>query len=460
MFRTPTTRILGGTVVTETGLVRTDLLIEGEKIACWGDLSAARADRDVDARGLLVLPGAVDPHVHFNDEFMGTVSVHDYETGTLAAAHGGVTTVIDFSNQRPGEPLLETVARKKDEARGRAFIDWGVHPVITSPSEAVLEEIPRIIEAGAPTIKCYMTYRSEGLMVEDRDLEAILRRIGRSNGMLLLHAEDNEIIEKNVAGMIRDHRTSPIYHARSRPPEAEERAIRRAVALARSGQGRIFIVHLASDRGLDLVAAARREGLGVFAETCTHYLVFAEEQLLREDGIKWICSPPLREVSIQEALWRGLADGRISLVSSDDAAYSWKAKLLGRERFDLCPNGIPGVEARLAVLYSEGVARGRISLPRLVELVATAPAELFGLGDRKGRLRPGYDADIVIFNPGKAWTMGRETLHMAADWSAYEDLAVTGKIETVFSRGECVIDGGRCPAEKGRGRFLERRLRR
>jgi dihydropyrimidinase len=232
------------------------------------------------------------------------------------------------------------------------------------------------------------------------------------------------------------------------------------VALARSGQGRIFIVHLASDRGLDLVAAARREGLGVFAETCTHYLVFAEEQLLREDGIKWICSPPLREVSIQEALWRGLADGRISLVSSDDAAYSWKAKLLGRERFDLCPNGIPGVEARLAVLYSEGVARGRISLPRLVELVATAPAELFGLGDRKGRLRPGYDADIVIFNPGKAWTMGRETLHMAADWSAYEDLAVTGKIETVFSRGECVIDGGRCPAEKGRGRFLERRLRR
>ena len=460
MFRTPTTRILGGTVVTETGLVRTDLLIEGEKIACWGDLSAARADRDVDARGLLVLPGAVDPHVHFNDEFMGTVSVHDYETGTLAAAHGGVTTVIDFSNQRPGEPLLETVARKKDEARGRAFIDWGVHPVITSPSEAVLEEIPRIIEAGAPTIKCYMTYRSEGLMVEDRDLEAILRRIGRSNGMLLLHAEDNEINEKNVAGMIRDHRTSPINHARSRPPEAEERAIRRAVALARSGQGRIFIVHLASDRGLDLVAAARREGLGVFAETCTHYLVFAEEQLLREDGIKWICSPPLREVSIQEALWRGLADGRISLVSSDDAAYSWKAKLLGRERFDLCPNGIPGVEARLAVLYSEGVARGRISLPRLVELVATAPAELFGLGDRKGRLRPGYDADIVIFNPGKAWTMGRETLHMAADWSAYEDLAVTGKIETVFSRGECVIDGGRCPAEKGRGRFLERRLRR
>jgi dihydropyrimidinase len=193
-------------------------------------------------------------------------------------------------------------------------------------------------------------------------------------------------------------------------------------------------------------------------ETCTHYLVFTEAWLEREDGIKWICSPPLRDASIQEALWRGVADGRISLVSSDDAAYSWKAKLLGRERFDLCPNGIPGVEARLAVLYSEGVAKGRIPLPRLVELVAAAPADLFGLGDRKGRLRPGYDADIVLFDPRKEWIMGRESMHMAADWSAYEGLAVTGTIEKVFSRGECVIDGGRRLADKGRGRFLERRL--
>jgi dihydropyrimidinase len=458
MPRPRTIRILNGTLVTETGTERTDLLVEGERVARWGDLSAAAADATYDARGLLVLPGAVDPHVHFNDEFMGTVSVHDYARGTLAAAHGGVTTVIDFSNQTPGGSLLETLVRKTEEARGRALVDWGVHPVITSPSPAVLDEIPRLVEAGAPTIKCYMTYRSEGLMVGDPDLEAIARRLARAGGMLMLHAEDNDLVESGIAGMIGSGRVAPAHHAQARPPEAEERAVRRAVAVARASGGRVFIVHLASDRALAVVAAARREGLRVFAETCTHYLAFTESMLEREDGLKWICSPPLRSPAIREELWRGLADGRIALVSSDDAAYSWEAKLWGRERFDLCPNGIPGVEVRLPVLHSKGVVRGRISLPRFVELVAAAPADLFGLGDRKGRLRPGYDADIVLFDPCREWVLGRDTLHMAADWSAYEGLAVTGSVETVFSRGECVIDRGRCVAEAGRGRFLERRL--
>jgi len=458
MSRQKTTLIKNGMVVTDNDTTRTDILIQGEKIVQWGDFSTLKADAEVDAHGLLVLPGAVDTHVHFNDEFMGTVSVHDYYTGTLAAAFGGVTSIVDFSNQHGREPLINTVLRKKEEARNKALIDWGVHPVITTPSDTVLKDIPRIVAAGAPTVKCYMTYRREGLMVTDSDLESISREIARSNGMLLVHAEDNDIIEKNISALIQNNQTSPLYHARSRPPAAEENAIRRIINIARTCKCRIFIVHLAADKGLDMVAAARREGVDIFAETCTHYLVFTEDALLREDGVKWICSPPLRSKAIQDTLWQGLNDGRIAMVSSDDAAYSWEAKLLGKERFDRCPNGIPGVEVRLPLLYSEGVAKGRISLQRLVELVSTAPAKLFGMAGQKGSLLPGFDADIVLFDPQKQWIMRRETLHMATDWSAYENIPVTGKIEQVFSRGECIIDGDHCLAERGRGRFIMRKL--
>jgi len=421
-------------------------------------LSNKKADFEVNAEGLLVLPGAVDTHVHFNDEFMNTVSVHDYYTGTLAAAFGGVTSIIDFSNQSIGESLKNTIYKKKEEANGKAIIDWGVHPVITQPSAETLDEIPYIIEAGAPTIKCYMTYRSEGLMIEDSDLKIILKRIHDANGMLMLHAEDNNIIEKNIHTMIRSGKTSPIYHSKSRPPEAENNAIRRAINIARDTGGRLFIVHMSTDKGMEMVASAKAEGLDVFAETCTHYLVFTEKMLTREDGIKWICSPPLRDQSIQNQLWEGLKDGRISMVTSDDAAFSWKAKLFGEKRFDQCPNGIPGIGARFSVLFSEGVAKGRISLAKFVELISTAPANLFGLGKKKGYLASGYDADIVLFDPKREWKMNQQTLHMAADWSAYENMDITGKIMKVFSRGKLIIDGDRCLAEKGRGRYLHRTL--
>ena len=444
-------------MVSDGTVSRQDILIQNEKIEKLGDLSNEAAEIDIDAEGLLVLPGAVDTHVHFNDEFMNTVSVHDYYTGTLAAAFGGVTSIIDFSNQAAGESLVNTIERKKEEAEGKALIDWGVHPVITQPSEETLNEIPAIVKAGAPTVKCYMTYRSEGLMIEDPDLREILKRLHDANGMLMVHAEDNDIIEKNVPEMVRSGKTDSIYHAVSKPPEVESNAIERAIAIARETGGRLFIVHMSTDKGIEMVAAAQSEGLDVLAETCTHYLVFTEEMLKRDDGIKWMCSPPLRNRSIQDALWKGLQDGYISMVTSDDAAYSWEAKLLGKDRFDRCPNGIPGVEARFSVLYSEGVTKGRISLPGFIELVSTAPADLFGMGKQKGRLAPGYDADIVLFDPEKKWRMNQDTLHMASDWSAY-DMDITGKIMKVFSRGELIVDGERCLAEKGRGRYLHRVL--
>jgi len=450
--------IRGGTVVSGKTVSKQDVLIQDERIAALGNLTDHKADLEIDASGLLVLPGAVDTHVHFNDSFMNTVSVHDFYTGTLAAAYGGVTSIIDFANQAPGDTLIQTLKNKKNEAEGKTLVDWGVHPVITQPKPEVFDEIPLVVKQGAPTIKCYMTYREEGLMVEEAGLKQILERLGYAEGMLLVHAEDNEIIEQNVPRMINSGNTKPIFHAKSRPPEAENKAIRRCIQLVRETGSRLFIVHMASDKGVELINKAREENLDVFAETCTHYLIFTEEKLEREDGIKWICSPPLRSKTIQDRLWSGIQDGSISMVTSDDAAYSWEAKLYGAKRFDKCPNGIPGIEPRLSLLYSEGVAKGRLTLSHLVELVSTTPAKLFGLSPQKGSLTPGSDADIVLFNPNTKWTMNQKTLHMAADWSAYEDIEITGKIVKVFSRGELIIDGEQCLAKKGRGRYLHRKL--
>jgi dihydropyrimidinase len=478
--------IRGGRTVKGDALVRQDLLIQAEKISAVGGPGTldrpspppgsprhsqnavgleepGRVDSDqpetvIDATGLLVLPGGVDTHVHFNDVFMGTVSVHDYWTGTRAAAFGGTTTVIDFSNQLPEGSLKKTLQDKVEEAEGKALVDWGVHPVITRPDQETLAEIPDVVEAGAPTIKCYMTYREDGLLVEDPDLVRIARCLADSGGMLMLHAEANDAIEANVPRLVAEGKTTPIFHARSKPPEVETEAIRRVIEMAREAGGRFFIVHLASGSGLDLITEAAGQGLDILAETCTHYLIFSEEMLERQDGIKWICSPPFRNRAVQETLWDGVADGRVRMVTSDDAAYSWEAKLYGKDRFDLCPNGMPGIEPRFQILFSEGVAKGRISLPRFVEIVSAAPARIFGLAPRKGSLQVGADADIVLLDPEETWTMGQNTLHMATDWAAYEGIEITGKIKKVFSRGELIIDGGECRGEPGRGRYVHRRL--
>jgi dihydropyrimidinase len=450
--------IKNGSVVNRRQVVAADVLVEGDKIKAVGKLDTTSADMVFDAAGLLVLPGAIDPHVHFNDEFMNTVSVHDFYSGTLAAAHGGVTSIIDFSNQKPDQSLPQTIRNKEEEADGMALIDWGVHPVLTEPHNCSYEDIVAVVSAGAPTIKCYLTYRQEGLMVETGQLKTILHHLDKAGGMLLVHAEDNDLLEVNIPKMIRKGLTAPIYHARSRPVDVENLAIEKCIDVVREIGGRLFIVHMATADGIDRVKAARQEGLQVFAETCTHYLTFTEEVLKREDGIKWICSPPLRDAAVQEKLWQGLASGVISQVSSDDAAYSWQAKQLGKDRFDRCPNGIPGIEVRLNILYSEGVVKGRITLPRMVELAAEAPARLFGLYPQNGIIKPGSDADLVLFDPEKEWTMNRESLHMAADWSAYEGIAITGKIRKVFSRGDLIVDEGQCLAKRGRGKFLYRQL--
>ena len=452
--------IRGGTAVIGQTVSTQDILIQGEKIAAIGsDLSASKADQVIEAQGLLVLPGGVDTHVHFNDDFMGTVSVHDYHTGTLAAAFGGTTSVIDFSNPHAGASLMSAISNKKEEASGKALIDYGVHPVITAPNmhDRTLEEIAQVVAAGSPTMKCYMTYRDEGLLIEAPDLRRVQAALRDAGGMLLVHAEDNDLAEEMIPKFLESGRTSAIYHAESKPPVVENTAMKNCINMVREIGGRLFIVHLTTKEGVEMVGQARAAGIDVLAETCTHYLAFTVDQLRHEDGIKWVCSPPLRDKSHQDMLWQGLTDGRLTQVTSDDAAYSWGATQMGRERFDLIPNGMPGIEPRLMWLYSHGVAAGKISLPRFVELISTNPAQQFGLTN-KGSLTVGKDADIILIDPQQTWTMGQQTSHSSCDWHAYEGTPMTGKITSVFSRGELIIENDICLATAGRGRYIHRKL--
>ncbi|MFC1555272.1 dihydropyrimidinase [candidate division KSB1 bacterium] len=463
--------IKGGTAVLGQKVSSTDILIKGEKIHAVGNLSGCSADKVIDAEGLLVLPGAIDPHIHFNEHNKGHTGVHDYYTGSRAAAFGGTTSVVDFSDQIHGEPLINVIRVKEKQAEGKAMIDWNVHPIISQVTAEVIEEIPSLIEAGAPTFKCFMTYRSmsgesavnmysgeEGRFITDEEFTDLFRCLTDSGGMLMVHAEDSTIIDKNAVEMIKKGHTKAIHHAKCRPPESESKAIKRILKAAEKTGGRVYIVHLSSAEGLDVIGEARGEGLDIFAETTPHYLIFTEEKLKRDDGYKWLGSPPIRDKETQDKLWSGIKDGCISVVATDDCAFSLESKKAGADNFEKCPEGIPGIEPRLTVLYSEGVAGGRISLPRLVELTSTNPARLFGMYPQKGSLNPGSDADIVLFDPSAEWTMSKETLHMASDYCAYDGVDVKGKVVKVFSRGELIIDGEKCLAEKGRGKYIHCRL--
>jgi len=447
------------------------VLVRGETIAAVGNLEDAEADQTVDAEGLLVLPGAIDPHVHFNETNKGQNGVHDYLTGGRAAAFGGTTTIVDFADQIHGKPLLAVLDVKKGQARGQAVIDWNVHPIINQVTPEVLEEIPEVVAAGLPTIKCFMTFRSltgesavnmysgrPGRIISDEDYIELTSRLKKAGGMLMVHAEDSTIIDKIAMEKLAAGQTRAIDHARCRPAAAEASAVRRIVGVARETGCPVYIVHLSSIDGLHEVTAAQAGGLPVWAETCPHFLIFTDDKLKRDDGYKWLGSPPLRDEETQAALWEGLSDGRISVAATDDCAFSLASKVAGAENFELCPEGMPGIEPRLTILYSEGVAKGRITLPKLVDLTSTAPARLFGMAPKKGSMAPGADADIVLFDPAARWTMSQETLHMASDYTSYEGVEVIGKVAKVFSRGELIVDGEDFLATPGRGRFVPCKL--
>ncbi len=447
--------IRNGTIVTASDVFKADVGISGEKITAIGH--GLTGEREIDAEGKLVFPGMIDPHVHMALPFGGTVSADDFKDGTVAAACGGVTTIIDFAIQAKGKSLAETVEARRAEADPDVCIDYGLHPAITDFTPEVLAEVPEMIAAGMPTFKLFMTY--EGWAVDDGTLFATLEAAGANGGMVGVHAENYKLLMYLIERLVAEGKTAPRYHAESRPDFCEAEAVARAILWAEQTNSPLYFFHLSSRAGLEYIIASRDRGFPIYAETCTQYLLLTDERYDEPDfgGAKYVMSPPLRKEADQKALWRGLATGDIQVVGSDHCPFTMEQKRLGEEVFTKIPNGAPGVETTLPLLYSEGVGKGRISLNRLVEVFSTNPAKLFGLYPEKGTIAVGTDADLVIFDPDREVTISVENLHMKADYTPYEGMKVKGYPVITISRGEVICEHGQFKGEAGRGRFIARK---
>ena len=456
--------IRDGLVVTATGAIPTDVLVSGERVAALASPDSGLADRWVtgadqviDATGRYVIPGGVDVHTHLEMPFGGTFSSDTFETGTVAAAWGGTTTIIDFAVQPKGSSLLSALDRWHEKADGRAAVDYGFHLILSDVNDATLKEMDACVDAGVNSFKMFMAYPGV-FYATDGD---ILRAMGRARdigAMVMMHAENGIAIDQLVTEALAEGRTDPVHHGVTRPTELEAEATHRAIALAKVTGSPLYIVHLSASEALSAVAAARDTGQNVFAETCPQYLFLSLDDLDRPDfeGAKYVASPPLRPRSHQAELWRGLRTNDLSVVSTDHCPFCFKEqKEIGRGDFSKIPNGMPGVEHRMDLLH-QGVVRGEISLPRWVEITSTTPARMFGLYPRKGTIGPGADADIVIYDPQAVQTLSVQTHHMNVDYSAYEGLQIVGRVETVVSRGQVVLDRGSFLGRAGHGRFLAR----
>ena len=404
------------------------------------------------------MPGLIDPHLHFNSPFMGTVTVHNYLKGSMAAAFGGITTIIDFSTQAKGASILENMGVKAGEAKD-SYIDWSVSAILLDADPGTLEELPKLVAQGYPTYKCFTTYKHSGRLMDDAGILSILEATSRIGGMLMVHCENDTIIERRLRLELEAGNREPIFHARSRPASAEIVAVKRIIDLMREVPAPVYIVHVSTAQGARLIEEARSEGLPIHCETCTHYLTLTEEKLNGPDGQLFICSPPLRQQEDIDDLWKAVESGVIEVVSSDDAGVSPADNFrIGAGGFDKVPSGLSGIEPRLAILYSEGVVKRKIGLPKLVELAALNPARLFGMYPQKGILAPGSDADILVYDPSPEWIMTAKELHMNTDFCAFDGWKIKGRVRSVLSRGSFVIRDGRLVGKAGAGKIVFRRL--
>ncbi|MFL6142592.1 MAG: dihydropyrimidinase [Labedaea sp.] len=457
------TLIRNGTVVNAGGAVAADVLVDGETIAAVtapGALKLAeRVDSIIEAAGKYVLPGGIDAHTHMEMPFGGTASVDTFATGTAAAAWGGTTTIIDFAVQAKGTSLLATLDKWHEKADGHCAIDYGFHMIVSDVNDTSLKEMESCIDAGVNSFKMFMAYPGV-FYATDGEILLAMQKATETGSMIMMHAENGIAIDQLVAQAIAAGRTDPVEHGNTRPPELEGEATHRAIQLAKVTGAPLYIVHLSARQALAAVAEARNAGQNVFAETCPQYLFLSLDDLARPDfeGAKFVCSPPLRPRDHQDDLWRGLRTNDLSVVSTDHCPFCFKdQKELGRGDFSKIPNGMPGVEHRMDLLH-QGVVRGELSLTRWVEVSSATPARMFGLYPRKGVITAGADADIVVYDPAATQTLSAATHHMNVDYSAYEGWELTGRVDTVLSRGRVVIAGGEFHGGEGHGRFLKREL--
>jgi dihydropyrimidinase len=454
------TVIRNGRIVTAVDDYNADILIDGEQIAMIAKKIDVEADRVIDAKGRLVIPGGIDPHTHMELPFGGTSASDTFETGTRAAAFGGTTTIIDFAVQYKGQALSEALDAWHKKADGTTAIDYGFHLICTDLPDQRLTEMKSCIDQGVSSFKLFMAYPGV-FLVDDATIYKAMMTATEHGGLVCMHAENGVVIDAIVKRAIAEGRTAPKYHALTRPTKAEAEGVHRAIALAEIAEAPVYIVHLSCDDSLQEVTRARAMGVPAYAETCPQYL-FLDYSLYEKpgfEGAKYVMTPPLREKWNQEKLWRGLQMNDLQVVSTDHCPFCFKdQKELGKDDFSKIPNGGPGVEHRMSLVYNGGVASGRISVNRFVEITSTSPAKIFGLFPRKGTIAVGSDADIVIFDPNEEMTISAKTHHMNVDYSCYEGMRVKGVTKTVFSRGRVVIDEGKYTGKPGQGQFLKRGL--
>jgi dihydropyrimidinase len=449
--------IKNGNVVTAVDNYFADLLIEDGKVAVIGAKLTMDADRTIDAAGKLVIPGGIDPHTHMELPFGGTFASDDFRTGTIAAAHGGTTTIIDFAVQYHGESLIQAVDNWHKKAEGKTAIDYGFHLITTDLPDERVPEMRQLINEGVMSFKMFMAYPGV-FLVDDATIFRAMKNAGKWGGLICMHAENGIVINEIIKHALAEGKTAPKYHALTRPTKAEAEGVHRAIAIAEMAEAPVYIVHLSCADALEEVREARDNGLPAYAETCPQYLFLDYSLYEREgfEGAKWVMTPPLREKWNQDKLWQGLQGNALQVISTDHCPFCMKEKELGRDDFTKIPNGGPGVEHRVSLIYNGGVAGGKIGLNRFVELTSTSAAKLFGLFPRKGTIAVGSDADIVIFDPNEEMTISAATHHMNVDYSAYEGMKVKGVTKTVLSRGRVVIDGGKYVGKPGDGQFLKR----
>jgi len=409
------------------------------------------------AEGKIVIPGGIDAHTHMELPVTNTSSADDFYSGTVAAACGGISTIVDFVDPKPGATMLEAFSDYRRRADNKVTVDYGLHMMLKGQSLGEIGSIPDLVRRGVSSFKVYTAYRKRGLMLDDPDISKVMKEVAQVGGLVAVHAESEDVIERLIRQNLEAGNTAPKYHALSRPPEAEAEAISRVAAIARSAGVRLYIVHLSSKAGREEVEEARSRGTNVFAETCPHYLVLTDEVYDGEDGRNFVMSPPLKKGVDRAALWEGLLPGGvIETVGSDHCPFPSSQKDWGEEDFTKIPNGVPGTEAIIPILYSEGVRKGRISMFDLVRLTSEAPARHFGLAPSKGSVSVGADADFVVIDPEKRVRMTADALHSKIDYSIYDHITTDGYPILTVSKGEKVMEDGEFIGKRGRGRFIPR----
>ena len=450
--------IKNGRIISASDNYVADIFIEGETISAIGKKLNVKSDREIDASGMLVFPGGIDPHVHLEMPFMGTFSSDTHATGTRAALFGGTTTVIDFVLQKQGHSLHEALDEWNGRAKGTTFSDYSYHMAVTDFNENTKKEIKQFIEEeGITSFKTFMAYKG-ALMIDDRMMIGLMEEVKKHGGLVTVHATNGDMIDYLIQKNRDAGNLAPLYHYLSQPEVTEAEASERFVDMLNYTGCPGYIVHLTCEGALNAVRNATKRNQHLFVETCIQYLLLDASLYEKNfEGAKWVMSPPLRQKKDQETLWAGINQGLINVVATDHCPFMWEQKLMGKDDFSKIPNGHPALENRMELLFSEGVVKGKISLNKYVELACTNPAKIFGMFPEKGTIAIGSDADIVIFDPEEKHILSASTHHMNVNYSGYEGWEVTGKVKTVLLRGEVAIEDNECKVAKGYGKFIRRK---